>query len=108
LEWEKPFTRRGWSLIPWDYSQEDPLVPQKHYPVVINPRSSETFFLSDMQTFRDQMLEIFAGANTLQRFRFRYIRGRFLSDDGRLFDVKLSGPLRELLRELLDEAASAH
>jgi hypothetical protein len=104
LQWGEPFNRQGWLVTPWDYSQEDPLVPQKHYPVEIRPRSSETFFLADMDMFRQQFGEVFATANSFQRFRFRFLKARLLTDDGKLFDVRLSPQLRHELRLLLDAA----
>lgn len=108
FEWEKPFSQRGWSVVPWDYSQGDALVPQKHYPVEIKPRSAEDFFLADIETFRVGFREIFEGANFLERCRFRFLKGRILTVDGKLFPVKISRTLRKELRELLQSTSAIH
>jgi hypothetical protein len=104
FEWEKPLSRRGWSVIPWDYSQEDPLVPQKRYPVEIKPRGSEMFFLADAATFHQQFEEIFAATNRFQRVRFRFLKARIVTDDGKLFNVKFGRVLQRRFRELLSKA----
>lgn len=102
LQWEEPFSRRGWLVTPWDYSQEDPLVPQKHYPVEISPRSSESFFLADIETFRQNFIETFATANRVQRFRFRFLQARVMTADNKVFSVKIGASIRREIRSLLD------
>jgi hypothetical protein len=99
FHWRVPFGRAGWLVNPWD-SQGDKWVPKKTYPVEIKPRSSENFFLGEISVFRTELRNMFAGANFLQRLRFRFLRARVLTDDGRMFNVILDRSLRKELRTL--------
>jgi hypothetical protein len=100
FHWKVPVSYSGWTVNPWDYSQGDDWVPQKRYPVEIKPRCSENFFLGEISVFRDQMRRIFLGANFFERWRFRFLRARVITDDGKIFNVKLDPSLREELRSL--------
>jgi hypothetical protein len=57
FQWKLPFHREYWLITPWDYARHDPWVPQRVYPTEIKPRSSQTFFLQDIATFRFTMAE---------------------------------------------------
>jgi hypothetical protein len=107
FHWRVPFGRGGWTVTPWDYSQGDEWVPQKRYPIEIKPRNSETFFLAEISVFRSTMREVFKGANLFERYRFRFLRARVVTDDNKIFDVKLCRTLRKELRELRHKAFDA-
>src|SRR5271165_3288159 len=82
FNWRLPFSRNGWVVNPWDYSQGDDWVPQKQYPFEIRPRGSEIFFLGEINVFRDQMCRISAGLNFIDRLRFHFLQARLVTDDG--------------------------
>jgi hypothetical protein len=102
--WKAPFKTGGWTVNPWDYSASDEWVVQKRYPVEIKPRSSENFFLADKAMFERTMLEMFSGAGFIDRCRFRFLKARVVTDDNKIFDVKLHKTLRKELRALRAEA----
>jgi hypothetical protein len=96
FSWKIPFHREYWLITPWDYAQHDPLVPQRTYPTEIKPRTSTTFFLSDLARFRTTMTESFLGLKFLQ-WRFSFIKAIVNTADGQLFTAKLT---KEIRREL--------
>ena len=99
--WKLPFTRGGIWVMPWDYAQHDEWVPQKKYPAKIEPRTSESFFLHDMTTFREAIAELMPPkANALRRLRGRFLRAYVITDDGRRFRVRFGEGLRQELRAL--------
>ncbi|MGB6175341.1 MAG: hypothetical protein WBF43_03130 [Methylocella sp.] len=106
--WRMPFRRSMWIAIPLDFSQTDKWVRQKTYPVEIKPRASESFFVSVISrlrcNFRD---DIFAGANFLDRCRFYFLSARLVTDDGKIFNVKMGRTLRKELRALLGNTVQA-
>lgn len=95
FHWRVPFKRGVWLVMPMDYSQGDPWVPQKQYPVEIAPRSSQTFYLSGIDTFRTECRNKFIGDNFIDRCRFRFLRARVRTDDGKLFNVRIDSSLRK-------------
>lgn len=99
FHWRVPFKRGVWLVTPMDYSQGDPWVPQKRYPVEIAARSSQVFYLSGIETFRAECRAKFVGDNFLDRCLFRFLRARVRTDDGKLFNVKID---RSLRKEILD------
>ena len=104
FHWKAPLKGGAWTVNPWDYSAGDEWVPQKRYPVEIRPRGSENFFLAEKSVFRGTMLETFSGATFIERCRFRFLRARVVTDDNKIFNVKLDRTLRKELRALRDEA----
>jgi len=103
--WHVILSKSGWQVNPWDYSQGDQWVPQKQYPVEIKARATQVFFLSERTYSDNEMRTVFAGANFIERCRFYFIQARIVTDDGKVFSVKLSDSLRKSLRELLAAAA---
>jgi hypothetical protein len=91
FHWRIPLRRRGaWLVNPLDYYGVDSWAPQKKYPVEINPRASDTFFVSDITTFRQMIVEHFVSrTGFLERYQFRFSRPRVVTDDGATFKVKL-------------------
>ncbi len=77
--WKMPFRRGVWLASPLDYWQTDKWVPQKRYPVEIKARASETFYLSEISTFRSMFCDIFKGANFFDRCRFRFLTARVVT-----------------------------
>jgi hypothetical protein len=103
FQWKLPFVRERWTVNPWDYSQGDDWVAQKRYPVAINARDSETFFLASMETFRREMRGIFNGASFFRRWHFRFLKARVVADNGRIFDATVARSIRKELSTLLNE-----
>jgi hypothetical protein len=95
FHWRVFFKRGAWLVMPMDYSQGDPWVPQKRYPVEIAARSSQTFYLSGIDTFRTECRDKFIGDNFIDRCRFRFLRARVRTEDGKLFNVKIDSSLRK-------------
>lgn len=93
FQWKLPFHREYWQIIPWDYGGHDPWVPQRVYPTEIKPRSSQTFFLQEIETFRAQTAE-FLQPLWLARWRVRFIKAIIRTDDGQLFKAKLDNGVR--------------
>lgn len=98
--WRLPFTRDGWRVNPWDYSASDEWVPQKKYPFEIKLRGSEIFFIAEKSVFQKSMIEIFKSLNWSQRLRARWLRAVAITDDGKIFRVKLDQTIRKELRAL--------
>jgi hypothetical protein len=106
FHWTLPLQQETLMVLPHDYSQADPWVPQKQYPVEIKPRSSEGFFLTEIEMFRDQMRKNLSEANFLDRCRWRFLRARLITDDDKMFRVTLASSMRNELRRLRSEAHS--
>ena len=73
------------------------LVPQKNYPVKIEPNHSEIFFVSDLESLK----------KGLDQFGFfsRFFIGFYVSTgDGREFKAKMSGALRRDIRIRIKKA----
>lgn len=99
FQWVVPFRGGRWMINPWDASRHDPWIPQRNYPVEIRPRGSATIFLSDMATFRTNMIEMLHEVHRLS-WRVRFIRAIVATDDARIFKVKLDQKLRHELLKL--------
>jgi hypothetical protein len=83
---------------PWDYSQHDPWVPQRTYPAEIRPRASTTFFLSEIDMFRSSLAEMLQEVRH-HRWRIRFMKAIVVTDDGKMFKVKLDKTIqRELAK----------
>jgi hypothetical protein len=99
FQWKLPFHREYWQITPWDYARHDPWVPQRVYPTEIKPRSSQTFFLQDIATFRSTMAESLQPI-WLARWRIRFIKAIICTDDGQLFEAKLDKEVRRALPKI--------
>jgi hypothetical protein len=106
FHWRVPFSSSGWNVVPWDYAQHDQWVPQQRYPVEIKPRSSATFFLSEIGPFRESMRNIFRSTNYFERCRLHFLSARVVTDDGKMFNVKLDTSLSRKLRTIRSGALS--
>jgi hypothetical protein len=106
--WKVPFYSDYLQVLPWDYAQHDRWVSQRVYPTEIKPRTSETFFLSDLSSFRTTMAEKLQRIRLL-RWRICFIKAIILTADGRRFKVKLDKSVRRELAEIPARAkALAH
>jgi hypothetical protein len=86
-------------MNPWDFSQHDPWVPQRTYPAEIRPRGSATFLLCEIARFRTTMAEMLHEVRHL-RWRVHFIKAIALTDDGKIFKVKLDKQIRRELATL--------
>lgn len=105
--WRLPFSRAGWTVNPWDYSAADEWVPQKKYPFEVKIRGSEIFFISEKSVFQKSMIEIFKSLSWSQRLRARWLRAVAITDDRKIFRVKLDQTIRKELRALREGEISA-
>jgi len=79
-----------WKNAPSDW------IPKKTYPREVAPRTSESFFMSDLATFKTEVKRM-RGADTFADWlRFRFINAFVETDDGKTFRVKLSPDVREV------------
>jgi hypothetical protein len=100
FSWRLPFARSVFTIMPLDYSQSDQWIPQRKYPAEIKPRSSELFFLSEIQMFREYAQKDLIGSSFLSRLRSRFVKGRVFTEDGKLFDAVFDSSLRKELSDL--------
>lgn len=105
--WRLPFKPGFFLVTPMDYSNEDPWVPQKRYPIEIKPRTSQSFYLSEIDLFCQLAQEKFVGQTFLERQRSRFLRAMVRTSDGKMFDVRLDKSIRDELRKVRNEVAKA-
>jgi len=96
FRWRIPFRSGFWMTNPWDYIQHDPWVPQRIYPAEIKPRGSATFFISELANFRSTTAEMLQEVRHM-RWRVRFLSAIVLTEDGKIFKVKLDKPIRREL-----------
>jgi hypothetical protein len=90
--WKVPFSRQVWLNPPLDLSGSA-LVPSKHYPIKIDPRTTEIVTISDLATFKKEAKRIREASSV--RIRLRFIRAFVFTDEGAKFKVKLSRQVRQ-------------
>jgi hypothetical protein len=105
FHWKVPFKRDTWFINPWDYSQHDPWVPQRIYPAEIKSRGSEIFFLSEIATFRSATADVLADVRHF-RWRIRFMKALVITDDRKIFKVKLDKTVRHELAAIRRTAAA--
>jgi hypothetical protein len=105
--WRLPFKPGFFLVTPMDYSNEDPWVPQKRYPIEIKPRTSQSFYLSGIDLFCQLAQEKFVGQTFLERLRSRFLGAMVRTSDGKMFDVRLDKSIRDELRKVRNELAKA-
>ena len=105
--WKVPFDRGGWPFLPLDYSALDAWAQQRRYPFEVNPRASETFFLSDRSTFRETFGRVFEKTDLISRFRYRFLKAIVVTDDGKTFPVRIEKGLRAEIDRLRNGAPVA-
>jgi hypothetical protein len=94
--WKVPFKRREHVVItPLDLAGS-PWIGKKDYPTEIAPRTSDSFFISDLATFKQEVKRMRDADTFADRLRFRFIRAFVQTDDGETFRVKLSPTVREV------------
>jgi hypothetical protein len=92
-------------VLPLDYSVVDEWAPQRRYPVEIKARGSDTFFLSDINMFREYAVKDFIGTTVWNRFRSRFISALVFTEEGKVFKVKLDDSLRKEMARLRTHGA---
>jgi hypothetical protein len=93
--WKVPFKREYMMVRPRDLTASR-VIAAKGYPIEVAPRTSESFFISELATFKQEVKRML-GANTfVDRVRFRFIKGFVQTDDGETFRVKLSPEVRQV------------
>ena len=77
-----------------------PMDPPKKISSRNQTRSSEIFFLSEIQMFREYAQKDLIGSSFLSRLRSRFVKGRVFTEDGKLFDAVFDSSLRKELSDL--------
>ncbi len=95
FRWKVPFSRSFWLVNPLDGYGKDNLIPQKRYPVEIQPRASETFYVSDLQTFIEMSEKMQNETRGVPRFCLRHIKAVIRTDDGLVFKARISKGVRK-------------
>lgn len=88
LRWKLRFFPDDRLILPIDLSGIRGVLPPKHYPVKIEPRSSETFYLSEASEFVKQMHGIKKEFRFLNRPLFYFRKAVVTTRDGAKFRVK--------------------
>jgi hypothetical protein len=97
FNWKPPLKRHDyWTVNAMDAYGGNEWIVQKRYPREIQPKASEIFFLSDLETFEAVAQERLNKASALDRLRFRFMGAIVLTDDGAMFKVKLRKQVREV------------
>jgi hypothetical protein len=104
FHWKLPFSKVNWMISPMDSFGNDIYVPIRKYPFKLEPRHSESFFLADKKTFKDEMRRCFGDLKYFVYLRAHLIKAVIHTDDGTRFVVKLS---KTLINELLESAKSS-
>lgn len=94
-----PFKNGVFIINPLDYAAIDEWIPQKTYPVEVQPKSSQTFYLATEEQFRENIVEMRENLNKLQRIYSRFWRFRVVTDDGVFVTVRLGQNVRTLIAE---------
>jgi hypothetical protein len=94
--WKVPFSRNWLSMGPLDL-YGSPLIPRKNYPIKIDPRTTETFTLWDLATFKKEAKKIRETSSV--QIRLRFIRAFVFTDEGAKSKVKLSPHVRQTFSE---------
>ena len=97
--WKMPFKRRDYMQVvrPLDVADNIGLgMAARRYPTHVAPRTSETFYISDLPTLKQEAKRVREAATLLDRLRFRFIRAYVRADDGETFKVKLSSDIRQV------------
>src|SRR5262249_29762103 len=93
--WKVPFKLGVMLIMPLDLASSR-WIPKKNYPTEVAARTSESFYISDLPTFQQEVKRM-RGADTFaDRIRFRFIKGFVQTDDGETFRVKLSPEIRQV------------
>src|SRR6266568_8419967 len=98
FSWKVPFNRDYWLVNPLDGYAGDAFIPQKRYPVEIQPRASETFYISDAQTFEEMRVKMRKETRGLAKLCIRFIRAVIRTDDGAIFAGTVSRGIRNQWR----------
>ena len=99
FQWKVPFHKNYWVINPFDHSPNNPYVPKREYPIKIEQKYSESFFLSDKPSFHSEMKEGFKDIKYLAKLRGRYIKALVFTDDGSAFKAKIS---KEVIKDILN------
>jgi len=88
FRWSVPLRRNQSLIMPIDSAGIPGVLPQKHYLVEIKPRTSETFYLSEVGAFISQMSGIKGEPGFFGRVAFFFKKATVRSSDGVKFRVK--------------------
>ncbi|MCE3237641.1 MAG: hypothetical protein K0R24_622 [Gammaproteobacteria bacterium] len=99
LNFRLPFSNLAFLINPLDAYSADFNIPQKSYPYKIEPKHSQTFFVSTTDSFFKN------GGNLLEKkinYRFlNFIRAEIHISDGSIFKVKLPKSIKKMIKENL-------
>ena len=90
--------KRGVTLFQPTDAFADQLVPQRHYPIEVQPNSSVSLFIVDPTRFNEMLGEQANSGGFWNRLRFRFFRLLVLTDDGRWFRVRIDELVRREIK----------
>lgn len=105
FSWRLPFTKQAWLALPLD-ENGDGIVTVRRYPLIILPRTSETIFLTSLQTFREYVPGILNSGKFGRKISARLLRGYVYADDGSPFRASLEGSFWKELASIIHEPPS--
>lgn len=105
FRWRMPHRPTRWMLVnPLDAYQDDRLVPQRKYPVELQPYSSKSFFISEIEAFKKETARSVQTLGALDRFFFRFAKAFICTDDGGIFRARVSKGVRNEIIALCKSA----
>lgn len=88
LRWKLRFSQEDKLFLPIDRQGIPGVLPAKNYPIRIEPRSSQTFFVSECSEFVKQMQEIKKEFRFFSGFFFYFRKAVIITQDGSKFRVE--------------------
>lgn len=89
FSWRLPFVKSAWIAQPIDQEGDDH-APQRRYPLVLLPQTSETVFLSSIVRFDEYVPGILDKSRLPRWLTPRFVRARVYADDGSVFRASLN------------------
>lgn len=95
--WKVPFCKESLLVCPFDSFGIDPMIPVRQYPFKVEPKHSESFIISDRETFYTEMKKAFDRFWLFPLLRANFIQAIVCTDDGTVCKVNVSKQLRKEL-----------
>lgn len=97
--------RQAWLVLPLD-EKVDGIVDIRPYPIIILPRTSETMFLTSLETFRGYISGILQSGKFGRKVSAYLLRGYVYTDDGSSFRASFDGDFKKKLSSTSREIPS--
>lgn len=76
-------------INPLDAFVGDEWIVQRNYPVIINPRRTETFFISKAEALASESKDMIGSMGFFRKIRISNIHAEIVTEDGKLFKSKI-------------------